>query len=242
MNGFRAALDVWPIGASVHYALRTNLHRDHVVTQASGRARRQQVVPGTRTPRNDRFTPSDVIVGLMVVAFLVWIVLGNKAAEDRFAVGNCLHFEDGKYKGADCDERKARFKVYATKEDSMSCVEVPGASSAYNDSTAKGGARWFCIGDKGVDLAKAINNVDKDDCVVTNESSAEKAACNASGSRPVLKVLKDVLKVNLSVWGTEVCGGKTKLAYSWGLEDDQQNPYPKHSLTWDRVLCLGAQA
>ncbi len=122
----------------------------------------------------------------------MWAIVSNLAAsEERFAVGDCLHFEDGKYKGADCDEGEARFKVYATKDDSRSCIEVLGVSSTYYEPTSKGGTHWFCIGDKDVDLAKAINGVATDDCVVTSESSAEKAPCNTSGSRPVLKVLRD---------------------------------------------------
>jgi hypothetical protein len=197
-------------------------------------------------PPKSQLTPFQAIAGLALLIFVVWIVVHDlTASEDRFAVGDCLHFQDGKYKGADCDERKAQFKVYATKDDTKSCVEVPGTSSAYYEPTSKGGTRWFCIGDKDVDLAKAINDVDTDDCVVTNDSSAEKAPCNAPDSRPVLKVLKDVNKISVNVLGVRACveagAEKAKLMYSWGLED-APSPYAMHSLSWDRVLCLGARA
>lgn len=191
-----------------------------------------------------------LVVCIVIGGIGVAVYSGLTASEDRFKTGDCLHFEDGEYKGAGCDEQKAGFRVYATKAAAADCVDVPGVSSSYYAPTSKGGTDRYCIGDKDVDLAKAINGIDIDDCVVVDGSgSAEKASCDASDSRPVLKVLKDVSKLSVgSASGNEFnpneCvseGAKeTKLTYSWGLED--QGPNPIQSTSWDRVLCLGGKA
>ncbi len=165
-------------------------------------------------------------------------------------MGDCLHFADGKYKGEDCDEQRADSKVYAAKSDADDCVDVPGTSSTYYEPTSKGGRNWYCIGDKDLDLTKAINGINTDECIVVNGSAAaEKSPCDASGSRPVLKVLKNVSKISVgAASGNEFfpneCVSKgakgTELTYSWGLEDEGPNPI--QSLSWDRVLCLGSKA
>jgi hypothetical protein len=114
-------------------------------------------------------------------------------------VGDCLHFADGKYKGEDCDEQRADSKVYAAKSDADDCVDVPGTSSTYYEPTSKGGRNWYCIGDKDLDLTKAINGINTDECIVVNGSAAaEKSPCDASGSRPVMNASARVRRVRSS--------------------------------------------
>ncbi len=60
------------------------------------------------------------------------------------------------------------------------------------------GTDWYCIGGKNTDISRAVNGIDTDDCVIVDESgSAEKAPCGAGGSRPVLKVLERVPKMDV---------------------------------------------
>lgn len=192
-----------------------------------------------------------IVVGGVVGGIGLAIFLGLTASEERFDVGDCLQFEDGKYNGEDCGEQRAEYKVYAAKSSPDDCVDVPGTSSTYYEPTPKGGTSFYCIGDKDLDLAKAINGVEPDECVVVNGSApAEKSSCDAPESRPVLKVLQDVSKLSVDAATTDneffpnecVSQGArdTDLTYGWGLED--KGPNPIQETTWDRVLCLGSKA
>lgn len=190
-----------------------------------------------------------ILVVVAVVAGLgVAIFRGLTRSEDRFTTGDCLQARGGGYEGAACDEPKAAFKVFATKAAPGDCVDVPGTSRTYHEQSSEGGSDWYCIGRKDIDPAKAINGVAVGDCVVVKGSaSAERAPCGTTGGRPVLKVLKDVLKLSVgAASGNELLPNEcvrqgapgTKLTYSWGLE--QQGPSAVRALSWDRVLCLGA--
>ncbi|MCA1703864.1 MAG: hypothetical protein LC808_11610 [Actinobacteria bacterium] len=173
---------------------------------------------------------------------------------DQAKIGDCLAFDESKgepYTRRSCDHPRAPYKVYGIEPYGTSgtpgaitaeCITTPGTSRSV--STKQG---YLCIGEKDVDVAKSINNVQVGECVVTTGDSAQKAACDLPESRPVLAVLKDVLKISgvRAASLPTLCirsGAKdTKTAYAWSLE---QQPRPGGPIRpdlpdWDRVMCLG---
>lgn len=194
-----------------------------------------------------------LLPALLIIGFVVfWLVQGQKSA-DNAKVGDCLTFDGSRkinqYTLRSCDDSKAEYKVYGIAESGEieDCVEVPGTSRTTAATRQRGGWKGLlnnkvdsdelCIGDKNVDLAKTINNIKVNECVVVSGESAEKTSCDDSESRPVLAVLKNVGKFEGNKCREE--GFKdTMLTYSWGLEG-QNTGYTE--LGWDRVLCLGDQ-
>lgn len=193
-------------------------------------------------------------IGMLVLCLVVGgigvaVYSGLTASEDPFNVGDCLVSEENKYERAGCDEQEAEFEVYATRSVEDECVDVPGTSEAYYETSR--GTDWYCIGDKNTDISRAVNGIDTDDCVIVNESgSAEKAPCGTDGSRPVLKVLERVPKMDVAetALSPSACAREgveeADLTYSWGLERRGTNDSLTiiDSFSWDRVLCLGVES
>lgn len=189
---------------------------------------------------------------------MFWLVQGQRSA-DNAKVGDCLAFDGSRksdqYTLRSCDDPEAEYKVYgiADSGEIEDCIEVPGTSRTTTTRRQRGGLKGLltdegvvevlCIGDKNVDLARTINNIRVNECVVASSESAEKTSCDDRESRPVLAVLKNVNKFEA---GFGVLGSKcreegfedTTMTYSWGLEV-QNSEF--NQLGWDRVLCLGDQ-
>ena len=190
---------------------------------------------------------SCIVVVLVLCGIGYAVFRGLTAPEDKFAVGDCLLLDDGEYEDKDCAEPSAGSRVYATKTEEDDCVEVPGTSTVYLDPIPAGATKWYCIGDKDADLAKAINDIQPGECAVVNGSAAaERSPCDTPGSRPVLQVLEDVGKFEvatnaLSPGACEEAGAtETKLSYGWGIESQRMNSLDR--FWWDRLLCLGDTA
>jgi hypothetical protein len=173
-----------------------------------------------------------LIVGVMLlpVAMIGLAIWSERDAIDRAQPGDCLRFTDEPeqpYSVMDCADPAAGFTLLATKPTARECVDVPGASRWVTDDE-----RSYCIGEKGVDVSKAINDIKAGECLIFDGDKPSKAACR-KGSIPVLLVLKDVDKTADSKALGSLCvkGGAedARRAYTWGISFG----------TWDRLLCLG---
>ena len=182
-----------------------------------------------------------MLVTVVVVALLfggataigMWI---GRDAIGRATVGDCLRFTEGDerpYRLLDCGDPAAGFTLLAEKQVGHDCVEVPGTSRVFTDDSQS-----YCIGEKGVDLTKAINDVEPGACLAFRDDEPEKAKCR-KGTVPVLLVIRDVPKAKEGQNLGDVCverGAKNvRQTYAWGLSTVQS----KTVGTWDRLLCLG---
>lgn len=181
------------------------------------------------------------LVSLLVVALLfggvtalaMWI---GRNAIGRAQVGECLGFTEGDdrpHRVLDCADATAGFTLLATKPAVRECVEVPGTSRVFS-----GEERSYCIGEKGVDVSKAINDIKPGECLVFSGDQPKKAACR-KGSIPVLSVLRDVRKTENSDDLASMCAEsgaeEVHQTYAWGISIVQS----KTLGSWDRLLCLG---
>jgi hypothetical protein len=208
-------------------------------TGPSGKAR-----GGTAGRRIGLWALLVVVAALACVGYL-WY---DRAALDRADIGDCLWLEqddDGPaLSRARCSDPNATLVVLDRRTTTQECIDVPGAVRTYSRSDKP---ETFCIGEKGVDPAWALNTVTAGDCVVlAGAQSARKAPCDSPESHPVLLVAKDVLKVLVELSGNPFAGPgpcaaapDTKQIYGWGLEPTAEGPAAVRRLAWDRVLCLG---
>ncbi|WP_315584602.1 hypothetical protein [Actinomyces viscosus] len=93
-----------------------------------------------------------------------------------------------------CGSAKAEFKVTGRVSQPEKCLPIPGTTSVYDT-----GEDYLCLTDPDskTDPQHAVNGVQAGDCVAVNDkANLEKEAvitdCAASGTYPVLAVLKDV--------------------------------------------------
>jgi hypothetical protein len=182
-----------------------------------------------------------LVVGFILIGLLFGTVMGlamwfGHDKIGRAQIGDCLRFRDEPehpYRVIDCADPSAGFTLLATKPTAGECIDVPGVSRIVSDDL-----RSYCIGEKGVDVSKAINGIKAGECVIVDGEQPSKAACR-KGSIPVLLVLNDVKKTADPDALGSLCveGGAedVRQTYAWGISALGS----KTIGTWDRLLCLG---
>jgi hypothetical protein len=173
-----------------------------------------------------------VLIGLLFGASMALVRWFGRDDIDRAQIGDCLRFTEGvdqPYRVMDCPDPSAGFTLLATKPAARECIDVPGVSRTWS---YKG--RSYCIGEKGVDVSKAINGIKAGECVIFDGENPSKAACR-KGSVPVLLVLEDVDKAADSSLCVERGAEDVRQTYAYGI----YAPVIVAPDTWDRVLCLG---
>ncbi len=189
---------------------------------------------------------------VLIIGFVTYGVFQSQNSATNAKAGDCLTLNASNkaepFTKADCNRKDVLYKIYAIKATGAECIEVPGTSRTLGLPAEKRDGKFvtddLCIGEKNADLSKAINDTDISDCLMVVGQTAEKISCQANMSRPVLGVLKDVLKGSEDYDGVfsneclEEGAEDTQMTYNWGLEN--QNSAIK-TLTWDRVICLGEE-
>lgn len=177
-----------------------------------------------------------VVVGLLIgaVPLLGWWT--GRAALDRARPGDCLTFVAEvaePYRIANCSDPGAGFVLLGIRATARECVVVPGTTRTVGD-----GARFYCIGEAGVDVGRAINDIRPGECLVFAGDRPAKSPCGP-GSRPVLAVVHDVAKTDQTDAYSALCAehgaGEVQQTYAWGIASLQSTTLG----TWDRLLCLG---
>jgi hypothetical protein len=197
--------------------------------------------PPPAAPPTKRTAIRPLVVSLVVIGLLFGAVTGlamwsGRDAIGRAQAGDCLHFTDGvdqPYRVMNCADPSAGFTLLATKPTARECIDVPGVSRTVSDDE-----RSYCIGEKGVDVSKAINGIRAGECLIFDGDRPSKAACRKA-SVPVLLVLKDVDKTATPEALGSLCVERgaedVRQTYAWGISALES----KTLGTWDRLLCLG---
>jgi hypothetical protein len=191
--------------------------------------------PPPTAPPKKRAAAGALVVLIVVILLLPFAMIGlamwsERDDIDRAEAGDCLNRTDEleqPYRVVDCADPSAGFTLLATKRTAGECIDVPGVSRRVTDDE-----RSYCIGEKGVDVSKAINGIKAGECLIFDGEKPSKAACRKA-SIPVLLVLNDVDKTaNSEAWRSLCVKGGAKdvrQGYAWGISFG----------TWDRLLCLG---
>jgi len=179
------------------------------------------------------------IVTLVVIAIVIAaaMIVPRFTSVEYSKVGQCLAAKgNDDYKRVGCDSADAKYKVTGVTDSSDACIDIPGTIATFTK-----GSKTLCIGDAARDPATTINGITAGECVMFKGQAPYKTACGTSGAAEVLLVLKNVSKdMTGSGKVVQACidkgATKTDSAYAWGISRTDLA-----SLSWDRVLCLGAE-
>lgn len=202
------------------------------IDQAAGVARPQRMSAGTK------FGLIYLAVGLVAAVGigLYGTLVLNKDDVDNAKVGNCAQDapdKDQKVRLVGCADPGAKYKVLAVQRTSGGCSDVAGASSSVTTDD-----HIVCLGEKGVDPAKAINVAKEGDCVDLDPSEPQRVACTAKeADHKVLKRVENVLDFQADGACHSVRGSDK--SYSWDWKGDSALSAQVDGLTVDVVLCFG---
>jgi hypothetical protein len=195
--------------------------------------------PPPTAPPKKRAAIRSLVVTLVVIGLVIGAMMGlamwfGRDAIGGAQIGDCLRYSDSDdppYRVMDCADPAAGFTLLATKPSARECIDVPGVSRTVTDDYQES----YCIGEKGVDVSKAINGIKAGECVIVDGEQPSKAACG-KGSIPVLLVLQDVKKTAaLGKQCVDHGAEDVRQTYAWGISALES----KALVAWDRVLCLG---
>lgn len=171
-----------------------------------------------------------LLVALAVTAGLV--LRGQNVA--TAGVGDCLHLDQSEqsFVRRDCGAADADHRVLAVTDGTRACIEVVGTTRTIDVN-----ARVLCVGEKDADPARAVNGAKVGECLTVSGQDAERAPCG-SGSRPILKILKNQLRstgggADLAFTCQDVDGAEQ--VYAWTLDSVPPQPVGRYDL----IFCLG---